>query len=70
MKVVVGAEESTAVSDAIVRHVRHLGHDVIPISDGLGWAEVGLGVARAVSSAAESADWIHAGSVVGAVAGG
>ncbi|MDT5330625.1 MAG: ribose 5-phosphate isomerase [Mycobacterium sp.] len=52
MKVVVGAEESTAVSEAIVRRVRHLGHDVVPMRDGLGWAEVGLGVASAVSRGA------------------
>jgi ribose 5-phosphate isomerase B len=48
MKVVVGAEEVTEVSDAIVRHVAKLGHDVVPMS-GLGWADVGLGVARIVA---------------------
>ncbi|MCW2558683.1 MAG: galactose isomerase [Mycobacterium sp.] len=48
MKVVVGAEQSTAVSDAIVRRVTELGHDVVQVS-GLGWADVGLGVARIVS---------------------
>jgi ribose 5-phosphate isomerase B len=48
MKVVVGAELGTEVSDAIVRRVVKLGHDVVQIS-GLGWADVGLGVARIVS---------------------
>jgi ribose 5-phosphate isomerase B len=48
MRVVVGAEQSTEVSDAIVRRVAGLGHDVVQMS-GLGWADVGLGVARLVS---------------------
>lgn len=48
MKVVVGAELGTEVSDAIVRRVVKLGHDVVQIS-GLGWADIGLGVARIVS---------------------
>ncbi|MDT5363154.1 MAG: ribose 5-phosphate isomerase [Mycobacterium sp.] len=48
MRVVVGAEQSTEVSDAIVRRVAKLGHDVVQMS-GLGWADVGLGVARIVS---------------------
>jgi ribose 5-phosphate isomerase B len=65
VKIVVGAEESTAVSDAIVRHIRHLGHDVISISDGLGWAEVGLGVARAVSSGAAAYGIALCGNGVG-----
>jgi ribose 5-phosphate isomerase B len=48
MKVVVGGEQSTEVSDAIVRRVATPGHDVVQMS-GLGWADVGLGVARTVS---------------------
>jgi ribose 5-phosphate isomerase B len=48
MKVVVGAELITEVTDAIVRRVAALGHDVVQMS-GLGWADVGLGVARVVS---------------------
>jgi RpiB/LacA/LacB family sugar-phosphate isomerase len=48
MKIVVGAELVTEVSDAIVRRVAKLGHDVVQMS-GLGWADVGLGVARIVS---------------------
>jgi ribose 5-phosphate isomerase B len=48
MKVVVGAEFVTDVSDAIVRRVAKLGHEVVQMS-GLGWADVGLGVARIVS---------------------
>jgi ribose 5-phosphate isomerase B len=48
MKVVVGAELGTDVSDAIARRVTQLGHDVVQMN-GLGWADVGLGVARIVS---------------------
>ena len=48
MKVVVGAEQATEVSDAIVHRVAKLGHDIVQMS-GLGWADVGLGVARIVS---------------------
>jgi ribose 5-phosphate isomerase B len=48
MKVVVGAELVTEVSDAIVRRVAQLGHDVVQMN-GLGWADVGLGIARIVS---------------------
>jgi ribose 5-phosphate isomerase B len=48
MKVVVGAELVTGVSEAIVRRVAQLGHDVVQMN-GLGWADVGLGVARIVS---------------------
>jgi ribose 5-phosphate isomerase B len=48
MKVVVGAEMITEVTGAIVRRVAALGHDVVQMS-GLGWADVGLGVARIVS---------------------
>jgi ribose 5-phosphate isomerase B len=48
MKVVVGTELVTEVSDAIVHRVARLGHDVVQMS-GLGWADVGLGVAHIVS---------------------
>jgi ribose 5-phosphate isomerase B len=48
MKVVVGAELVTEVTEAIVRRIAALGHDVVQMS-GLGWADVGLGVARIVS---------------------
>jgi ribose 5-phosphate isomerase B len=48
VKVVVGAEQATEVSDAIVRRVARLGHDVVQMS-GLGWADVGLGVAHIAS---------------------
>jgi ribose 5-phosphate isomerase B len=48
MKIVVGAELVTEVSDAIVRRVAQLGHDVVQMG-GLGWADVGLGIGRIVS---------------------
>jgi hypothetical protein len=41
MKVVFGAELVTGVSDAIVRRVAQLGHDVVQMS-GLGWADVDI----------------------------
>lgn len=54
MKVILGSDEKTALTDAVEADLRDRGHHVIPVGppagEQIGWAEVGHRVGRAVAS--------------------
>lgn len=53
MRVVIGSDEKTALTDAVEQHLRALGHEVTPVGPLAGeraeWAEVGRRVGEAVA---------------------
>jgi ribose 5-phosphate isomerase B len=49
VKVVVGTDEDTTVTRALVDHLRQAGHDVVVLAQGAEWPEVGRAVGEAVA---------------------
>ncbi|MGV3759766.1 MAG: RpiB/LacA/LacB family sugar-phosphate isomerase [Actinomycetota bacterium] len=50
MRIAVGADDPGALVDALRRHLRAAGHEVVePVSDGSVWVDVGEAVGRAVA---------------------
>jgi ribose 5-phosphate isomerase B len=49
MRIAVGTDEITAVTDAIERHVSEAGHELIIVGRGAPWPDVGHGVGAAVA---------------------
>ncbi len=49
MRIAVGADEVTAVTTAVERHLTDAGHEVVPTANGLAWPEVGKDVGAAVA---------------------
>ena len=52
MRVAVGTDEVTAVTEALERHLAEAGHDVVDAANGAPWPEVGRAVGEAVASGA------------------
>ncbi len=52
MRIAFGTDEVTAVTDAVVTHLRAAGHDVVVVAEPEAWPEVGRGVGEAVASGA------------------
>lgn len=50
MRVAFGTDEVTPVTEAVVAHLRDLGHEVVVVADGEEWPEVGRGVGEAVAA--------------------
>lgn len=48
MRVAVGTDEATAVTDAVERHVAEAGHELVVLGRGDPWPEVGQAVGAAV----------------------
>lgn len=49
MRVAFGTDETTPVTEAVVAHLRDLGHEVAVVADGAEWPEVGRAVAEQVA---------------------
>ena len=50
MRIAVGTDEVTAVTEALERHLAEAGHDVVDAANGAPWPEVGRAVGEAVAS--------------------
>jgi ribose 5-phosphate isomerase B len=49
MRIAIGTDEVTAVTDAIERHVAEAGHELVVVGRGAPWPDVGHGVGAAVA---------------------
>lgn len=49
MRVAVGTDEVTPVTETLVDHLRETGHEVVVVAEGEEWPEVGRGVGLAVA---------------------
>ncbi len=52
MRIAVGTDEVTAVTEALERHLADAGHDVVDAANGAPWPAVGRAVGEAVASGA------------------
>lgn len=52
MRIAFGTDERTALTDAVVEHLRAAGHDVTVVASGSNWPDVGRAVGEAVASGA------------------
>jgi ribose 5-phosphate isomerase B len=52
VRIAVGTDEVTAVTEALERHLAEAGHDVVDAANGAPWPEVGRAVGEAVASGA------------------
>ena len=50
MRIAVGTDEVTAVTEALERHLAEAGHEVVDAANGAPWPEVGRAVGEAVAS--------------------
>lgn len=50
MRIAFGTDETTAVTEGVVEHLRAGGHDVVEVAEGAAWAVVGTAVGTAVAS--------------------
>ena len=50
MRIAVGTDEVTAVTEALERHLVAAGHEVVDAANGASWPEVGRAVGEAVAS--------------------
>ena len=49
MRIAVGTDETTAVTESVIAHLRDRGHDVTVVAGGEAWPEVGRAVGAAVA---------------------
>ena len=50
MRIAVGTDEVTAVTEALERHLAGAGHEVVEVGNGAAWPDVGRAVGEAVAS--------------------
>jgi ribose 5-phosphate isomerase B len=65
MLIAFGTEKNTNVSDAVRAELAALGHEVIDVGEGLGWAHIGLAVGYTVAAGRAECGVVFCGNGVG-----